>query len=54
LFWINFSVYYHYKHHQAINSNQQYFPFWCYVNDKFFNNSMTSPNLSELVKQISY
>lgn len=48
LFSVDFSFYYHYKHHQKINSNKHYFPLWCYLEDRVIHKKSLSQSLSEV------
>lgn len=50
LFLVNFSNYYHFKHHQQITNNLHYFPFWSYYLDRFKLNR----RLPELIKEVNY
>jgi beta-carotene hydroxylase len=50
LFWIDFSFYYHFKHHQKVNSNRHYFPLWCYFQDRF----IYGKSLTESLKEVNY
>jgi beta-carotene hydroxylase len=50
LFAVDFSKYYHYKHHQKISSNLAYFPFWSYLQDRF----LAQKKLSEMMNEIKY
>jgi beta-carotene hydroxylase len=50
IFWVDFCMYYHYKHHEKINSNRPYFPFWSYFQDR----CVLKKDLVELLKEVKY
>ncbi len=50
IFAVDFSKYYHYKHHEKISSNLAYFPFWSYFRDHF----VSKKKLNQMIQQVKY
>jgi len=48
LFTVDFSRYYHYKHHEQIKNNTYYFPFYTYLNEKFILKKSLGKQLGEI------